>query len=117
MSQTSHETKKYLVKKCLFFQLTSVAVLYAVCCLPFLVSGQVNTYTLYQSPVASMLFLGYFCYLPYITITFCPFVCLFGLWRELHGEKGLMAVIFHRRTAIVEPTATIRPRIAVRTNN
>jgi len=101
----------------MFFQLISIVSLYAICWVPFLVSGEVNTYTSFQLPVASMLFLEYFCFLPYVTVTFFPFVCLFILWRELHRERRLMPIVFHRHGGTVEPAATLRPGLRTRKNN
>ncbi|UJR29962.1 hypothetical protein I4U23_017509 [Adineta vaga] len=85
----------------MFLQLISVACLYAICWIPFLVSGQINTYTNNQSPYAFMLFFEYFIYSPFLTTTLCPFVCLFGIWRDL-------AVVFHRPQISVRPIATIQ---------
>jgi hypothetical protein len=101
----------------MFFQLISVAALYAVCWVPFLISGQVNNYNLVQSQIANSLFTEYFCFVPCITVTLCPFVCFFGLWRELHGERRLMDVVFRRHGGTVEPIATLRPAIITRKNN
>ncbi len=84
--------------------------------MPFLVSGQINTYSFFQAPTATILFLEYFSYMPYFTVTLCPFVCLFILWRESHGEKRLMVVIFRRHRAVVQPITTRRNNVAAMNN-
>lgn len=94
----------------MFIQLICVASLYAICWLPFLISGQVTTYTKDLSSTASMLFLEYFVYLPYITVTLCPFVCVLGLWRDLHKRQRVMTVAFHRPDARIPPTVNIQPQ-------
>ena len=99
----------------MFGQLISVAVLYAVCWLPFLVVGQINTYTNFQLPVLSMVFLEYTVYLPYITVTLCPFVCLIGLWRDLHHGKSLLAVLLCRQGGAIGPSMAMTTR-SVKTN-
>ncbi|CAF1381509.1 unnamed protein product [Adineta ricciae] len=101
----------------MFFQLISVASLYAICWMPFLVSGQINSFTKMQSPTSLMLFLEYFVYLPYLTTTLCPFVCLFGLWRDLHRGQGFMIVIFHRNRISVEPIVTLKATRRITTVN
>jgi hypothetical protein len=87
----------------MFFQLISVAILYAICWLPFLISGQIVAYTQDKTSIASTLFLEYFVYLPYITVTLCPFVCLFGIWRDLHGRKTIITVFFNRHNVKIRP--------------
>ncbi|CAF3811827.1 unnamed protein product [Adineta steineri] len=71
----------------MLFQLMSVAILYAVCWLPFLISGQIMSYTQDLSSTATMLYLEYFVYLPYISVTLCPFVCLFSLSKEIFRRQ------------------------------
>jgi len=94
MQQTRLWSKNFRM----FFQLISVAILYAVCWLPFLVSGQVMAYTQDIWGTASMLFLDYFVYFPYLTVTLCPFVCLFGLWRDITIRNPFALILGqHRR--------------------
>ncbi|UJR16468.1 hypothetical protein I4U23_003370 [Adineta vaga] len=92
----------------MFVQLISVAILYAVCWLPFLISGQTTTYTQNLSSTASILFLEYFVYLPYITVTLCPFVCLSGFWKDIHRKNAARMVLFHRDEVRIAPLTASR---------